>query len=567
MESESSSKVWFYSLILTMVAIFFPFFAGCSGSGNNASESDPPPSQASTAVVLAYNDLGMHCMDREFSVFSILPPFNVLNAQVVLRDSKGDPYLGDNLDVDVMYSPIQDASGSINSYSYAPGSDKTDFWLYANTLFGTMLQPGEGLTGYYMPEDHPTNPGSQAMGYNPVHGWFSAEGIPITPTDDSQGVNPFPLLRITALDPDSGSAMGSIDAVVPVATETDCQACHATGEIGADDPAVTWSSLGDLEKQSKVNILLLHDERQGTDLVSSQPVLCAGCHYSKALDLTGAGPSGDQIGNPTFSKVMHEYHGDLTEGGLPVFPPAGTIEENCYQCHPGQQTQCQRGAMKTGGMDCFDCHGNMVAVGGNRAPWVDLPNCQSCHTGDAVSHLSGAGMEPDASGIRLTQAYLTGDATATPIVAANKRFAENTDELFRNSKGHSGIACEACHGSPHAIWPNAEAAANDNVAATQLQGHSGTIIECSACHDADRLPLTVEGPHGMHNANESRWVDENHEDFYDDDENHCRACHGVGLTGTVLSRTADARSFRVEGRTISFTKGEQVRCNKCHGLP
>ena len=35
--------------------------------------------------VLATNDLGMHCVDADFSVFSILPPYNVVNAQVVRR--------------------------------------------------------------------------------------------------------------------------------------------------------------------------------------------------------------------------------------------------------------------------------------------------------------------------------------------------------------------------------------------------------------------------------------------------------------------------------------------------
>jgi hypothetical protein len=553
----------YYIFILTTLTLF-----ACSGGGGSSTETQPPPTpQPLTATVLAYNDLGMHCMDREFSVFSILPPFNVLNAQVVLRDSQGNPSLADETDVDVLFNSIQDASGSKNSYSYSAGSEKTDFWVHANSLFGTTLQPGQGLTGLYMPEDHPTQPGPQTMAYKVTHGWFSAEGIPITPMDDSLDVNPYPLLRVEARNGSTGALIETIDAVVPVASETDCQTCHITGGIAADDPAITWSVLPDPEKQSKVNILLLHDSKQGTDLASSQPVLCAACHYSKALDLSGTGPAGAQVDKPYFSKVMDEYHGSLMDGGLPVFPPNGTIEQNCYQCHPGQQTQCQRGAMKTGGMDCFDCHGNMAAVGGSREPWTDLPACQSCHTGDAVSHLSGPGMVPDALGIRLRQAFLTGDATASPIDAVNKRFAENNGVLYRRSKGHSGIACEACHGSTHAEWPNADAAANDNVTAQQLQGHAGTIIECSACHGSGSLDLTVGGPHGLHNVNDNRWADGNHEEFYVDDESHCKACHGTELTGTVLSRTAAARSFEVEEESVSFVKGEKVRCDKCHDMP
>ena len=40
---------------------------------------------APTAVwrAIAWNNLGMHCMDADFSVFSILPPYNTIHAQVV----------------------------------------------------------------------------------------------------------------------------------------------------------------------------------------------------------------------------------------------------------------------------------------------------------------------------------------------------------------------------------------------------------------------------------------------------------------------------------------------------
>ena len=34
-------------------------------------------------TVVAWNNLGMHCMDDDYSVFSILPPFNTINAQVM----------------------------------------------------------------------------------------------------------------------------------------------------------------------------------------------------------------------------------------------------------------------------------------------------------------------------------------------------------------------------------------------------------------------------------------------------------------------------------------------------
>jgi len=44
----------------------------------------------------------------------------------------------------------------------------------------------------------------------------------------------------------------------------------------------------------------------------------------------------------------------------------------------------------------------------------------------------------------------------------------NDNTLFRDSKGHGGVACEGCHGSTHAIWANPVEDSNDNVTATQF---------------------------------------------------------------------------------------------------
>ncbi|MFO0981113.1 MAG: hypothetical protein U1E76_05065 [Planctomycetota bacterium] len=545
------------------------------GAGGN--QGNTP---ADAYEVFAYNDLGMHCMDREFSVFSILPPFNVLDAQVVRRSATGKPVLVDGTSIEVRYSPVADATRSINSTS----RNKTDFWLHAAALFGMNLRPGQGLTGYYMPRDQPTTR-PQAMGYDATHKWFSGFGIPITPHDDAGNVNPYPLLRVSAYDKLTGALLAQTDAVVPVAQETDCQNCHITGGIAARDPGIVWSHDPDPEKQTKHNVLILHDVRQGTALELSTPVLCASCHYSPALDLSGQGPQGDQVGKPLFSHVMHNFHGKLTDDqGQPLFPPDGSADATCYQCHPGATTQCQRGAMRSGGLECKDCHGSMLAVGGEypllpggsidgqndgqaRRPWLDLPRCQSCHTGDAVSHLQGGSYVMAGDGIRLMQAFLIGDQSASPILATNKRFAENLNARYRFSGGHASVACESCHGSTHAEWPIEDPAANDNVTARQLQGHTGPIIECGTCHAAGTLKLTTSGPHGLHNVNDPRWVDEQHGDFFERDQNGCKACHGLNLEGTVLARVAADRTFAKEHGTIKLKKGDQVSCTLCHEKP
>lgn len=532
------------------------------------------------ARVLAVNDLGMHCMDREYSVFSILPPFNVVHAQVVRPGLQGKPVLQDASTVEVRYGSTADPLGSINSTSVG----KTDFWQHAQALFGAQLAPGEGLLGLYMPDDAPT-PGPQPLSWNSAHQWFAANGIPITPTDDLGGTNTYPLMRISAYDRASGARIAATDIVVPVAQETDCRNCHATGALAANDPSVTWSTELDPEIQTKRNILILHDHDEGTNLVASQPVLCASCHYSRALDLAGTGPGPSQLGHTSMSNAMHNHHGKLLDNaGQPVFPPAGNAQQTCYQCHPGSVTQCARGAMVNGGMECRDCHGGMLAVGGEypllaggsidgqndlqpRRPWLDMPRCQSCHTGDALNHLSGPGYVLAADGIRLKQAFRTGDNSASPISRPASRFAENADELYRFSKGHGNVGCQMCHGSTHAEWPVQPINSNDNVAARELQRHAGALMECQACHTAAPPPVTMNGPHGMHNVADMRFIDDQHEDFYEQNENSCKVCHGANLTGTALSRTSRDRTFVIEGHTRFFPKGTAIRCDACHSMP
>ncbi|MCU7864076.1 MAG: PKD domain-containing protein [Candidatus Thiodiazotropha sp. (ex Lucinoma borealis)] len=299
------------------------------------------------------------------------------------------------------------------------------------------------------------------------------------------------------------------------------------------------------------------------------------------------------------------------------------LEETCYQCHPGRRTDCLRGAMSNGGMLCQDCHGNMDQVGDDftrgvspttpgafelggdfytnadqpRVPWANEPGCGSCHTGDAMSNLVGtsgtvvnpADTDGNEDNIRLFQAYRSGDAKATPIVPTNKRFAENVIEadnpavsgpsdprignpmLYRVSTGHEGVFCEACHGSTHGIWPNKNELANDNVAANQLQGHKGTIVECSTCHEGD-LGRTLGGPHGLHPVGDTDFADGGHAGLAERSSNECRACHGDNGQGTVLSRMATDRvlqcdndtNFCPDGNNVLFPKGHMVGCTECH---
>ncbi|MES9940049.1 MAG: cytochrome C [Candidatus Thiodiazotropha sp. 6PLUC2] len=573
---------------ITLLTLSLSLFA-CGGGGGDDDSDDDDDDNSGPGVtevsgshrVLAFNDLGMHCADLDYSTFVILPPFNVIHSQVIERGNP--PKLLDDNSVEVSYLATSDPSGSINttSQNLAGSVNKTNFWSinpnsgnsYVFDLFGDNPVPDEGLVfGQNMPgilNPYSANDPQLFNEFNRSKGWFSAEGIPILPVDDNGQPNAYPLMRVTAQQVGSETALATLDVVLPVASEADCQNCHAAGEIAApitsEIPYLIPDDINDSNavlQAAKENILLLHDAEHATNLVASKPVLCAACHYSAALDLSGSGPAGSQLGNDTMSEVMHRHHGQLTDetSGEPIFPSNGDLEETCYQCHPGKVTQCLRGAMGGAGIECADCHGSMLAVGQEtRTPWLDEPRCESCHTGDATSHLG--------TSLRLSQAWEDNIDTATPRIATNKRFAENDLTLYRNSLGHGGVACEGCHGSTHAIWPNANEASNDNLASIQLQGHVGTISDCSTCHTS--LPLTTSGPHGMHNVNSRGW-NLDHEDFYKDNPSSCQSCHGVNLQGTVLSQAADDRNYLRDDdgeRTIFVAKGTQVSCTLCHEYP
>ena len=574
---------------LTSNALSFAYTSSSGGGGTPGGLSG-----FSGFKVLANNDLGMHCVDKDFSVFSILPPFNVLNAQVIAQDTTGKPVILNQNQVSLRYTAIADSSGSINSTSKG---GKTNFWSYAAPLYGMNLAEGQGLLGLTMPADSANDLSKTSFTWNANLNLFSATGIPIFPLDDALRSNPYPLMRVTAFDKASGSALGWVDPPLPVSDETTCSNCHASGKMAAKAPGVNWSGHPNLEIQSRTNVLLIHDLHRGTNLIGSQPVLCASCHYSPALDLAGTGPTGSQTGKPWMSATMHDFHAGIKklDDGTPLYDVAASVagqavppsnQQTCYQCHPGASTKCLRGAM-TDAVTCQNCHGNMKAVGGssplksygpidlrttslNRKAWSDEPRCQSCHTGDAVDHMAASpnGTTMASDGIRFLQAWSSADSAASPFLATNKRFAENDGHLFRHSKGHGGVACEGCHGSTHAIWPGDSAHPNDNLASNEIQGHVGTIAECSTCHKSGSLAMTMSGPHGLHNINDARWLTESgHPAFYKKDNSSCKTCHGNDLRGTVLSKALADRTFAIEGRTVTVPKGQAIGCYTCHNGP
>ena len=516
-------------------------------------------------TLIGWNNLGMHCMDDDYSVFSILPPFNTMDAQLINAQGK---LVTSASGITITYEGISDLDGSINTTSLG----KTNFWNYVTGTYGAALAGDAGLAGTKMPGASNT---PQPMAWMSAFNEFEATGVPVAPVDDAGRSNPYPMMRLTARD-NAGTKLAQTDIVVPVSGEMDCRACHASTAGPAARPQGGWVNDPSDKRDFRLNILRLHDEKQTSNAnyagalaanhysanglyataTGGTAVLCASCHASEALG-TGGYP-----GVPPLTRSMHSLHANV------VAPSNGLTLENtanrssCYQCHPGSATRCLRGAMGssvaadgTMAMQCQSCHGSMSQVGAStRTGWLDEPQCANCHTGTATSN-NGQ--------IRYTNAF---DVNGALRAFLNGTFATNADtpmagkSLYRFSKGHGGLQCEACHGSTHAEYPSSHR--NDNVQSVQLQGHVGTLTDCTACHAT--MPNTVNGgPHGMHPIS-SGWVTNHHDLVQSVGLASCQACHGKDYRGTVLSRAAGDRTFSTKYGTKTFYRGYEVSCYSCH---
>ncbi|MBQ0929862.1 multiheme c-type cytochrome [Ideonella alba] len=516
------------------------------------------PAQAAVLKVVGWNDLGMHCMDSDYSVFSILPPFNTLHAQVI--DTTNNKLVTSG--VTVSFEALADLGGSRNTYSVG----KTNFWDFAKPLYGADLPPGIGLTGLGTAGVTP-----QAMSWQATPAMWEAVGIPITPVDDTFKKNTYPMTKVVVRD-STGTEVAHARVVLPVSDEMTCVACHASGSQDAAKPARGWvyDPRGP-EKDYRRNILARHDDQHlGTakykkallaagyskkGLLDSadggHPILCAACHASNALPGTG------QVGISAMTSATHTLHASVINPNTGLKLGDDKDRGACYMCHPGAETKCLRGVMgnATGpdglpSIQCQSCHSTMAKVGSpKRVGWLQQPTCQACHY----------------DGKRDLMAVNAKGQVKTP---ADTRFATNANvpapgfNLYRFSKGHGGLQCEACHGSTHAEYTSSHD--GDNQVSVDTQGHVGTLSECSACHS--NLRTTANGgPHGLHTIGQA-WVG-GHGNAAERDRQACAYCHGADFRGSPLAKTAAVRDFNADGKKKHYEAGTQVTCYDCHNGP
>jgi len=526
-------------------------------------------SRAANYQVIGWNEVGVDRLDSDYSVFSLWPPGDTLRAQVIYQGKR----LTNATGITVTYQAVADPDGSTNSTSQG----KTEFWQYALPLFGTNLAADMGLNGYGMPGA--TN---RAMTFNSTNGLFSAEGIPMTPFDDALRKNPYPMMRVIARS--NNVALATNDVVLAISDEVNCRVCHASGSVAAAQPTNGWAWNGDPEHDYRLNILRRHDELRNpatypgilssngynpaglyrTVVADGKPILCVRCHKSTAQAGSGFGSI------PPLTSVIHSHHAAVTNLATGLTLGSSTDRSSCFLCHPGATTHALRGVMgdavSTNGLravQCQSCHGSMALVGAtNRVGWIDLPDCQSCHVGNASSFSVGG------TPIRYTTAF-TNYATGGVRQQVDATFATTTNlafgnySLYRYSTNHGKLQCSACHGSSHAEFP---ADRNDNVRVLQVQSHEGMLSDCHACHTTIPTGAGKVGPHGAHEFGQN-WVDGT--------PNHigssgaaCNACHGADERGTILSKSQTDQILNADPASVFSPKdlfrGAFVGCYLCH---
>ncbi|NJD08773.1 MAG: cytochrome C [Methylococcaceae bacterium] len=652
-------------------------------------------------------------------------------------------------------------------------------WQYTGGSFGypkTSPVPDEGLPkedmnpghGRYMPgilKPYEANDPQDFSRFDTGKNQFAASFIPVMDVDDQGRVNPYPLMRVQAVDKESKEVLAATDVVMTAGRDLHCRECHAKGQVAAD-PGAPWSeeayhsslngtSCGDLpadayyrncttipygkpefveakdatyqeqEWAALQNIALVHDfydwagvqlnDAAGLDANGKRhddgSFACDGCHISplrnwpastdgQPFELWGDYFAFEKYGKDTTiytargeSNAVHGLHSRFMknpDGSLqreangkpklwnpeqgrnkdtlfPVVAEDGSslpMEQNCLRCHSGQREQCYRDRMYTAGTTCFDCHGDVSAIGLNhkkpealktadgnnyRVAWYEQPDCGSCHTGNA-NEGADKGNGFFSAGVK-RRAFADDDLSATPLRPKTDRFAvlpvtakewpqEDPSEdwsrsymtlttaLFRDGKDtHGNVPCSACHGAAHAVWPNRDPNANDNVTSLQLQGHTGTVLKCNVCHTADSFKELADldggkymtdladrtdfhggsgvlgGPHYMHPVNDPNWWKQAKDNTEPDDtgtsgtaggwhndlakqpgkhgEDQCAACHGNDHKGTRLSKTPVDRVFDFSGpefdwptltkagfkkKVIKVAAGSFIGCDTCHDI-
>ncbi|MBI5896660.1 MAG: hypothetical protein HZB24_11875 [Desulfobacterales bacterium] len=171
MRNESNRVGYRFSFLWAAFCVLSILVASCGGGGGGGDDNGGGSIPSGDYVVLAWNDLGMHCLNLTYDRLVILPPYNTLWAQVIER---GNPPRVVTGGVQVHYAILNNTT-SLNKLSY------NQFWEPAVlALFGAPgLEPDTGLN-LRDPAIHNGLSGDMQL----VGDHFQADGIPVTPVRD-----------------------------------------------------------------------------------------------------------------------------------------------------------------------------------------------------------------------------------------------------------------------------------------------------------------------------------------------------------------------------------------------
>ncbi len=416
----------------------------------------PVPAQQEPGehVLLAWNDLGMHSLSDAFDRFLLLPPANTLEAVLIHR---ADHPTRVTQDVTLSYA--------LDERHRDPAS-QLRFWQHSASLLGQPLEPNVGLTGQGLT--------GELEHVDEAKAW-RAEAIPVAPYASDGSFDPYPLVTVQAHDA-QGQLLAETQVVLPTTTELRCLSCHGGPWRHAEHQA-------GISDETALNILALHDRDQGTslhdDALAGRPVMCQKCHADPAMAAAG---DPDVL---SLSAALHGWHATT------MHLEGAEACTSCHPAHPRGTTRCYRGLHASRGMACTMCHGSLEAHAASllvaeqdkpmavrllaavepdltmavadlspRTAWVNEPDCSSCHK----------------------------DFEAPTAYDAFNTWA-GTDELplFRHRSGAMGLRCQACHGSPHALYPatNSTEEHRDNLQPLRLTGLPfpvGSEGSCTTCH-------------------------------------------------------------------------------------
>jgi hypothetical protein len=367
-------------------------------------------------TILAWSEDGMNFAQDDYSYFMLRPPYVTLHVQVIQR--------GNGLVTDTSTT-----NGIAVTYSFPEKTNSaghTNFWSYTGQ-YGWNVAQNVGITGTSLA-------GNMVLDDSGLG--FVAKGIPLTPYDDDGTWDPYGTAVISVVSNLTGSVLQTANVVAPISTEMNCKNCHGT-------------------TNTDLNILQAHDSLSGTNLAAQQASgtvhACGECHADPSLGLGGT------QGVENLSLAMHNFHKDkMTNSSNPVTP-------DCYNCHPGPQSEFLRGNMYRAGQTCSDCHGDMAAIAlslqNGRQPWLQEPKCGDCH---GTKHSENPGK------LFHDSVLLNSPDTADTGMGG----------------GMSGnIYCASCHNSPHAEFRSTNTA--DSNIPEKFQGDNYWIWNCYVCHGND----------------------------------------------------------------------------------